>query len=703
MVYFHPQNLDNQQFESQGIWEATPRPTGRPVEVLYNGSGLHLIAGPVPVIDISRSINRNSAGVAESYTTKIDIAGKIVRTGVDRIQLSSEENGELVVDPDTGKVIVNNSGFTPGIGPVLQGIKEMQDLFSPSRSDQNAANQGSIQDLGVLEVRCSSTAGQIDSLFLASGVKVLDLSFSKSDDNWTFTADYNISLEYSEPSIFNNGHYVRDTSDSWTVEPIEDYSYQEFYTNVSQRSEHHNPRLLPEAATQNTRVPRFYVGQDSIGDMPISFINMPQYRITRKVSAIGLPSGTGSYAGNTAYLNARAWVLERLGTAFDPSFPQQGSGFVSFNYNNGAIPRGVELYNHVRNTSFSMTDGTYEVNDTWLAMPTGMAYTEDYTIESSTDDRFVKTVRVQGQIKGLSITKIKAQSGDPFYEIIDASGLINLSGSMDNMSDGNLRTQYQLLDNTINNSPNYLSKTTQIYNSSKYENAVSGWINDIKPYIYRRACLATNSPDRKDDYIDPNLITTQQNKTTLPKNPIYCKERVLNPNPISTTEGLDPRKGTISYSMEFSNKLSLITGVITENISINDTGPTDVIGEAFIIGRRLGPILQSLNAKTSTRKDISIEITVLPPSSINGMMMTSQQCPLYTGGSIYHQIQTIVEGFKPFGARQEAFGSLTRNAIPGQVYVSQDNQNWNPAEGRYSRNVSWVYQQCNNSKNYLDH
>ena len=356
--------------------------------------------------------------------------------------------------------------------------------------------------------------------------------------------------------------------------------------------------------------------------------------------------------------------------------------------------RGVELYNHLRNTNFSVSDATYEVNDTWIAMPTGISYVEDYSIDCSTDDRFIKTVRIQGQIRGLSVSNIPTMSGEASRQIIDNSGRINTSGSMLGLSQ-DLDTKYQIPDNRLLN--NHISKNNTTIYPNKYQNAASGWLNDIKPYLYRRACFATNSSDRNRHYVDkvrPNLLVG---------NPIYSYEPLLNINPVSTTEGLDPRKGTISYSVEYNNKLTLITGIITENINISDTGPTDVFGESFIIGRRLGPILQSLNAKTSTRKDISIDVTVLPPSSIEGMIMTQKDCPLYTGGSIYHQIQTIIEGFKPFGQRIEAFGNIYRPQQPGQVYVSQDNQNWSPAEGRYSRNVSWVYQQCDNSKNYLDH
>lgn len=651
MVYLPPENFDIQALDAN---------RARPVEILYNGSGIHKITGPVPLIDITKSANRNSAGAIESYTTKIDINGKIVRTGID------------------GDVLPGGSG----IGPVLSGINALKNFFDEAG------------DFGVLQVIC----GVSNVIYEATGVRILDLSFNQSDDNWIFTSDFNLSMEHYESSKANNNHFVQNTNDSWTIEPVEDYTYSYFVSQkLTQKQETHNPFLLPNPATSDSPQPQTFAGtsENVSNDDSLSFVNIPQYRISRRVSAVGLPSGTGNAAAHSAYFNAKKWVEERLSTAFDSQVI--GSGFANFNYNLTNNTRNIDLYNHLRNINFSVSDGSYEVNDTWLAMPTGIPYIEDYSIESSTDDRFIKTVRVQGQIKGLSISPIAAMSGDPLYNVPDNSGRIALSGSL--LSRAGAITNYQNLDKTINS--NNFTSNNQDINSEKYNNALNGWLKDIKPYLYKRASFALNSSDRNRDYVN------KQNPREPVGNPIYSYEPLLNPNPVSTTEGLDPRKGTISYSVEFTNKLTLISGVIAENISISDTGPSDVFGESFIIGRRLGPILQSLNAKTSTRKDVSIEVTVLPPSSINGMLIQKADCPLYTGGSIYQQIETIIEAFRPFGEQtSEFFGNMrndTRTRQPGQVFVTSDNHNWSPAEGRYSRSVSWTYQQCDNSKSYLDH
>ena len=81
--------------------------------------------------------------------------------------------------------------------------------------------------------------------------------------------------------------------------------------------------------------------------------------------------------------------------------------------------------------------------------------------------------------------------------------------------------------------------------------------------------------------------------------------------------------------------------------------------------------------------------------------MTETACPMYTGGNAYSAIEKILEGLKPFGIRD---GSIftTRTPPAGQVYQTENTQSWNPTEGRYTRKASWVYQQCDNSRLYLD-
>jgi len=646
MVYFQP--------DLESIVSIQNTTTTRPVSVLYNGSGIHDIVGPVPLVDISRSASRNGAGSIEGYTTRIDLTGKIVAG------TASSSDPEAPTPAGSG------------IGDTLTAIEGLKSLFSV--------------DGAPLEIKCDAT----NTLFLASGVRIVDFSVNKTDDNWLFTADYSVSLEYYEPEPNGpNGSFsVKSTSDTWSIEPIEDSVYQSFTYPTSSRmkGETHNPLLKPTAPSPGSPVPGGFGGGGSIGGDLLSITNIPQYRISHRVSAVGVaPAGSGY----DAYLFAKAWVQNRLSAAFSQSPIVSGIGhFFTTSPTNTSSFNDTYLYNHLRTTNFSITEGSYEINDTWLAMPTGIQYIEDYSVDASTDDRNIKTVRVQGNIRGLYMTSFTSLSGN--NTIPSGGGQISVLSESFDETGGSLTPPPKILDNI-----NQASNNTTIA-ASIYDNANKAWLYDVKPYLYNRASIVINSIDRNATYVN---IT---NPTLPPNNPIYAKESLLNPIPISTTEGHDPRKGTISYSVEYNNKLNLISGVISESITINDTGPADVFSESFVIGRRLGPVLQSLNAKTSSRKDVSIDVVVPPPSDAAGILLTNRQCPLFTGGAIYQNIETIIEVLRPFGSRAAIFGTVRPNQA-GLSYVSQNSHNWNPAEGRYSRSVSWTYQQCSNNKNYLDH
>lgn len=659
MVYAVPIELSNNEDHlALGI-----RPPGNtpPVQVFYNGTGLHLIAGPVPLVDIAKTYNRTEGGILQSTLNKIDVNGKILRIG-------------------------NESNVTPsgtGISAILGAVSGLHNLFKC--------------DNGVFEIKCGSTI-----IFSGSGVKVTNFSANKSNDNWIFSADYTIGLEFYEPVLSDINNMIKKGSDSWSLEPLEDYIYSDFNILIKQRSEYHNPNVKPTTLPYNpgSTSPTQYPTND--GDsVNLRILSIPQFKLSRKLSAEGIPSTTGS--GGTcslsnnysAYINAKNWIEYKLSETFNGN--NSVSGLPRFRENTTISGlnnfQDLFLYNHLRNISFDHLAGTYEVSETWLAMPTGIKYIEDYTVESSTDDKYVKTVRVQGSIKGLSIASIPIMSGASAIMPTD-SGALSLSGFMRSGESGSMSSSLSIADTTV---PSLDNK----FYANKYQNAMSGWLNDIKPYLYRRACLGMNSSERNQNYIQNNV-----SPQPVPGNPTYSYERHLNVIPLSTSENHDPRKGSISYTYEFNNKLKVLSGVIAENITINDTGPIEVINQAFVLGRRLGPVLQALGTRTNATKTVVVDIIVVPPSSIQDCLITSSGCPVWTGGTTYSGINQLIEGLKPFGDRVSIFGNMNRVGVQtpqGQVYATQNDHSWSPMEGRFTRSVSWVYQTCDTARFYLDH
>jgi hypothetical protein len=651
----------------QGAYNRTTAPV---VGIYWNCCGIHTITGPTPAVDFSTTITRMENGMPTVATTKITLVGKIVRG--------------LNEPPGYGP-------YGSGIQPVMSGINDLQAIF---RKDT----------CGQLDIICASQNGgaggtNASKLYSASGVRLIDISFNKSDDNWIYTADYTINLEFLEPMI--TGWYIKEYTDSWSIESLEDYYYTDFLLSGQQKKEWDNPNIKP--ATSLSTVPP--------SEYSFRINNVPRFKLSHTVSAVGLPrniNGLPGYCDVTdktdpkvysnmemnAFLSAKDFVEKRAGVVSGVSSTTAGAVWSPLD--------GGFLYNHIRSTRYEMHSSSYEITDSFLAMPTGITFLEDYNIDISTDDKYIHTVRIQGEIQGLSIVDSKLFSNPTVtgVSVTSPSGYalkILPSGiSAEGLSATNFSHTLSDANPATNSSINELSK-------NKYSNALSGWIYDVKPYLYRRASvLMSNWADRTKGY-NPAVNRTPP---LPPNNPIYSRHVLLNIIPISTTEGHNTRQGKITYGYEFNNKFTIISGVIYENITIDDTGPADVIAEAFVIGRSLGPVLQDLGTKTSAKKSVTIEVGVVPPTSVNGFFLNNSECPLFTGGSVFTTISGIVEGLKPFGDRASSiFGNTSRipaTNMPGLAFVNQDNYNWDPSNGKFTRQVGWTYQPCNNNRSFLD-
>ena len=707
---------NNILFEAQAGIPKTP-----PIVVSFAGTEIHTITGPVPLVDFSKTYNMNGNNVVETITHNITLTGKILRDPYDQTTSSTTNN-----------VICDNPNPIPdgkGIKGITSAIKELENKLTNCPA-------------GVFQIKCAN-AGDSTILYEASGVRVNGYQIDKSADNWVVSADYTIEFEYitnADPKA----PLVRDMSDTWSIEPLDEITHEDFSVAIHQRGEWSNPKLKPSPPGGNGAV----IPADSLnrpGDAAngsLKVVNVPQFRITRSLGCKGIPiqesgtnlgicfTGAGTNITNigkynrTAFASAKEWVEGELAKTYNGT-QWKASGVLYFVETPTPTTRPLYLYNHARNTNIDIYNGTYDVTESWIAMPTGIFYTEEYNIDMSTDEAFAKTVRVAGNIKGLSMVNLdimtsNAAASFPVPGAFPPSGgkvfdgKIALTGTMKVPYAGQNGTSANVLDT------NSASHITTL-GGSKYQNALSGWLFNIKPYLYRRASLGINSIDRTQSYIplSQQSLPAGASPTAPPNNPIYCREGLLNPIPKGTTEGHDPRKGTISYSYEYSNSTMIISGVISENITITNESPADVISETQVIGRSLGPIMLR-TGRSSPRKSVSIEIVVPKPTKPSEMWITNSDCPLYTGGYIYDFIDRIVEGVKPFGIAdasrnyiwgptyvQNANSALlptARNAArPGIVFLSSDQDNWNPTNGRYSRTVSWTYQQCDNSIKYIDH
>lgn len=611
------------------------------LDIYFCGSGFNtdLELGPVPLMTISREFLRDGAGSYLGINNKINLTGKIYNSGV------------------------------PGLSHIIDREKTLRDLIKTG--------------VGDLEVRSKTNGnvftGSVGNSEFGKNARITNYSIDKTSDYWVYSADYSIDLVYYEPIAPDKGSKYRVSSinESWSLEPIGELVYLALAKGVSKRAE-----TEPTAATTMSSV---------------MVTGLPQFRLTRKLSAVGVRDvnaashdrsskneynfqGITQESKNDAYLQAKKWIEDRLNLPFENTNNQKGdyTSKISTAYN---ITNFTNLFvcNHTRSINYSITEGSYEVNDSWLALPSGVRHTEEFTIESSTDEKYIKTVKVQGLIKGLQVTNNSVVMNNT--NIPDSDGKINLN-------------QY----NTAGESGN-VGNPSKVLSGEKYTNALKAWIEDIKPSLYTRACLALRSPDRTQDYYPSNY----NGGTTPPGNPAFRKENLLNIIPISTSESHDTLKGALGYTFEYNNALKVFSGVIAESVSINVNGPGDQAVELFVLGRPLGPILQRLGTKTVTTKSVNIELVIPPPTTSAAFNMANSTCPVWTGGYIFQTCEAIIEGQKPFGQRYSNGASLPSSqtkgpyqtdlgAFTGDVYVKSDTYSWSPSEGRYARNIEWVFE-----------
>lgn len=584
----------------------------------------------------------------------------------------------------------------------------------------------------VFEIVCGTRTGSTftpssNGFIQFSGTSFVSSNADKSDNNWYLTIPYTVVLE----SISSRSDsLIESYEDSWTIEPLEDISYYNIYSDTINSYQlpslgtssflpadqpnpytNSNPGSLSVRNNTPPSIQKLSVNQNIVGGIESNL----QYRITHRISAVGKASkrsdpnnpsfgGAGTIITNntatSAYENAAIWVNNRVKNSIIQDSPinqppKRPTGVALSAKLTDTITTGPNiglfLYNHIRSIESSPSAGSYGITDTWLALGTGVGYTEEFTWEVSVDDKWVHTISMNGTIKGLEkvsnspSSTFQSQSTDTIagYTILSGKD-IAATGFVNGVGNELIRTKF----------PN------QTRSNSKYQNAIAAYATGIKPYLYARAGHALNTikmPPVVNQAL--NVPSTQQMPYT-PKGATWFgpEIRPLNIIPITTNETFNPAAGTVTYSISYDNRPAcILPGALNATLSVTDTNPTDLVAEAFILGRPLGPILEKVGTSKSERQ-LSLEVLYPMPTGFRGLHPQSPQCVVYhtnEGQSAeYKYIVDLVDAFKPVGAKAFAtFGSTAPYYFSqkGQIFKTSDSETWSPFEGRYTRNITWIY------------
>ena len=157
----------------------------------------------------------------------------------------------------------------------------------------------------------------------------------------------------------------------------------------------------------------------------------------------------------------------------------------------------------------------------------------------------------------------------------------------------------------------------------------------------------------------------------------------LNSQPLSMSVGTNEYLGEITYSTQFNNRpTNIISGVLTESISVNDTYPGDVFAVIPVLGRKTGPVLQYIGGRTEYRRDLSINLlmdyTKIPYGSGRNTLLLKNPSVIEPSAT---QIGNLIKELSPQGE-------------PGirKYFVSPPSESWEPKTGSYSFNLTWTYE-----------
>jgi len=444
----------------------------------------------------------------------------------------------------------------------------------------------------LFSIGCTGTNNTNQPPYFSGYPKVNRYTADKTENRWVNTINYSIELQIEATGGGSSIFAVSSTQDEWNIETVDEFSY---INNPVGASTLAKSLAAPEG------------------------LKYPIYRISHTIGAVGkfITTGSGG-SGINPVQNAKEWVLY-----------QAKAGSIGLT----GLISGLDLFNFVRSISLSEVEGSYRITDNWLGLPSGSLtgnYTESYTAESSLDNSYLRTVTINGTVRGL----------EPF-------------------NTGNL---YSSIGSGVSGSLYPLATGVRITGTSKFDQAISGY-SGIKNALFSRA---------------QSFLARSGDASGIFKRFFNRDESPLNPLPLSITEGYNPTEGTVTYSWVFNNRpLNLISGSISEVLTINDSFPTQQVAEIFVLGRRLGPILQDLGTYTTASRDVTFEVTMLRPTGLSGLRFPKNAYTAITG---------IIETFNP----QYLLGAGNQC----KAFVKNNTENWSVSEGRFVKTKAWSWTKC---------
>jgi len=443
--------------------------------------------------------------------------------------------------------------------------------------------------------------GESCSGTVISGRPLVNSISISSPDYYTKRADYSISLGFNASSVSGTDDYLGTGLNLEDAQTNYSFSY--------------------------IKKPQKYYGVE----FP------PVLEISRNVSAVGQTISTGEDAGGVAM--CISGLTNAINYVTGVATTELNNIEVNHLLNPGTgLNYGYKTYLTERSVSQDETAASFSVDDTFIAIATGMPNTGGMsTLPSGV---------INGPISGF------VPLGD--YPVNDTFNLNVEKNNQDGIAkvsmDGVVKgyPSYSLLDGSF----------TLVADSGSFDIARN----------YTKFCLDNKIFSTRASIAYSGAIA--ETLTGVIGTP-------FNTSPLSETYGYNIEEGTVTYNIAFDNRAGhCVTGVISETINVTKKRPTDVYAEIKILGRAAGPLLQDIGTKTAFTQDLSISAAVIP----------STGCPTgdgYFDASPAAQYDTIVDQLEQSISDDD-----------NTIFRTADSETFDIKTGRYTRQASWIYTSC---------
>tara|TARA_R110000765_G_scaffold261334_1_gene361340 strand:+ start:252 stop:2681 length:2430 start_codon:yes stop_codon:yes gene_type:complete len=237
--------------------------------------------------------------------------------------------------------------------------------------------------------------------------------------------------------------------------------------------------------------------------------------------------------------------------------------------NGASSDQQYKAFNYKRSQTVDAKGGSFSVTETWMLMPSSALVTETMEFTTQEDPATGKvSVTINGSIEGLSdnadtvgVGNVNNKDKDPerkepVDEVFNYDGEAAESSSL-------LKSKY------TNAVDHYAQVITGLHSTAKHV------INDLSGY----------------------------------------KQLSVSPIPTSKTVTQQPGNGIITYSVSYETTAGGSSGnfipyVRTEEFSVSDTYPGQVYAEHVVLGRKLGPVIQSIGTQTHWLREVSLSCNV---------------------------------------------------------------------------------------------